>query len=825
MFGAAAAASQTPTVSTAGAMLDGLGAPTPLAAYSLDKIVGSYTGSAIRIRRTNDGAQLDIGFTSAGVLNTSAISSHCGSASGYVVTWYDQTGQGRHLTQATTTAQFRIYNGTTTSIETTTRNSITKPCLYAVDQDRGMITAAFTATNTATAVAAVVGVIQSGTTDNSPRFVSLLPSTTTLGDVEAPGAVMIGRNGDLQEWGLNRNKGWRASTPGTYNTVQSVVSQISSNSYSVTVDGVPRTGTYDAGVNIQASRIGMAHTGFEPQSVTGMRISELIVWAVPVSSAIQQALQAAEWTRFGITQSSTPVTPTTDGLDWDALGYDIIYEEDFTTSHSYTIDATTYVNTVDPDDWTLYGVPAGTTPGNDGVGFRNPNKVKVANGVLRIEGVGDVGGGLSKKNVDGSNSQYTSGDIRFRTYKGHGYDPKITLFPVSGNWPAAGSVDLVQVPQGDINNTLVSQFRNDANTETKTIVGDWTTWHTVSWTWTETAFDIYLDGVLFYHQTSSALLPQEAMQLVLGLNVGDGDPIAMRDSTTPQPAFLEIDYIRLTRKPGLPGGGSGGGFTDLPEWNLLFVEEFNTLAAEGQFLAKYPNWGAYGRGYKDTYGGQPGRPIALQSHYEPNIISVAASADGISGNVMKFRLQVGTEPLAGAPADNKPWGAAPYPRLPGKGNCRQTYGRYEARVRVISPKKGWKTAWLLWNTRNDLDKDDPKYLSWPYAGEVDWPEGSLVNTMDVFHHNYRGTSGSDQVQFKSGQSFTSWHDVVMEWKPNFMRFLVDGVVVGTVTSRVCPDEMRWVLQTETNLGNPRPIAGEECIVEIARVGVWAYAGD
>jgi hypothetical protein len=83
------------------------------AAYSLRKLRTIYAGSAIRVRRSSDNAESDIGFNSGGGLNTTALTTFVGAGSGFVTTWYDQSGNGRHVTQATATSQPRIVNAGT----------------------------------------------------------------------------------------------------------------------------------------------------------------------------------------------------------------------------------------------------------------------------------------------------------------------------------------------------------------------------------------------------------------------------------------------------------------------------------------------------------------------------------------------------------------------------------------------------------------------------------------------------------------------------------------------------------------------------------------
>ena len=86
--------------------------PNAAAAYSLRKLDKDYTGSAIRVRRSNDNAEQDIGFTSSGDLDTGALKTFVGAGNnGFVTVWYDQSGNARNATQTTAARQPRIVNG------------------------------------------------------------------------------------------------------------------------------------------------------------------------------------------------------------------------------------------------------------------------------------------------------------------------------------------------------------------------------------------------------------------------------------------------------------------------------------------------------------------------------------------------------------------------------------------------------------------------------------------------------------------------------------------------------------------------------------------
>ena len=89
-------------------ILDSL--PASAASYSVRRLSGTYTGSLIRVRRSSDNSEQDIGPTLGGNLNTTALTTFCGASSCFVMTWYDQSGNARDATQTTTANQPRIVN-------------------------------------------------------------------------------------------------------------------------------------------------------------------------------------------------------------------------------------------------------------------------------------------------------------------------------------------------------------------------------------------------------------------------------------------------------------------------------------------------------------------------------------------------------------------------------------------------------------------------------------------------------------------------------------------------------------------------------------------
>ena len=77
-------------------------------AYSLRKLSSTYNGPAIRVRRSSDNAEQDIGFNLVNELDVTALLDFVGSSAidnGCVTTWYDQSGNGRDIVQPIPSSQ------------------------------------------------------------------------------------------------------------------------------------------------------------------------------------------------------------------------------------------------------------------------------------------------------------------------------------------------------------------------------------------------------------------------------------------------------------------------------------------------------------------------------------------------------------------------------------------------------------------------------------------------------------------------------------------------------------------------------------------------
>lgn len=116
-------------------------------------------------------------------------------------------------------------------------------------------------------------------------------------------------------------------------------------------------------------------------------------------------------------------------------------------------------------------------------------------------------------------------------------------------------------------------------------------------------------------------------------------------------------------------------------------------------------------------------------------------------------------------------------RIRTKGSFSQTYGRFEARVRIDTADQGlWPAFWLM--------PEDNYYGGWPYSGEIDIMEirGSKPNhaTSAIHFFNTRHTYISGEVQYDNGLDMTDYHVYAVEWTPEEITFFVDEQIIVSI---------------------------------------------
>jgi hypothetical protein len=112
----AAGQSVTLTHTTVAVMiLDDVTASSTGAYSTIRRLRTGYTGSLIRVRRSSDNTEQDIGYGGDNYLDQSALTTFVGANSGFITKIYDQSGNTRDLAQSTSGNQPRIINAGTLS--------------------------------------------------------------------------------------------------------------------------------------------------------------------------------------------------------------------------------------------------------------------------------------------------------------------------------------------------------------------------------------------------------------------------------------------------------------------------------------------------------------------------------------------------------------------------------------------------------------------------------------------------------------------------------------------------------------------------------------
>ena len=129
-------------------------------------------------------------------------------------------------------------------------------------------------------------------------------------------------------------------------------------------------------------------------------------------------------------------------------------------------------------------------------------------------------------------------------------------------------------------------------------------------------------------------------------------------------------------------------------------------------------------------------------------------------------------------------------RLKTAGQFSQTYGRFEARLKLPKGQGLWPAFWLL--------GDDISQAGWPACGEIDIMElvGSAPSTIlgTIHGPGYSGGQGpSTKFTLPSGKRFSDdFHIFAVEWEPMVIRFYVDDTLYVTRTPADLPPGTRWV---------------------------------
>ncbi|MCU0342620.1 MAG: glycoside hydrolase family 16 protein [Ignavibacterium sp.] len=205
----------------------------------------------------------------------------------------------------------------------------------------------------------------------------------------------------------------------------------------------------------------------------------------------------------------------------------------------------------------------------------------------------------------------------------------------------------------------------------------------------------------------------------------------------------------------------------VPSWQIVWQDEFD--GAEGQ-SPDPANW-AFDVGTGNNGWGN--QELQYYTDREENV-----SLDGAGNLVITARREsFGGQPFTSA-------------RIKTQGLFEQTYGRFEARIKLPWGPGIWPAFWMLGS--------DVETIGWPQAGEIDIMEfrGQQTNLINGTVHGpgYSGggsitkTFGLEQNRFD-----VDFHLFAVEWEEAYIRFYVDDVLYQEIKPEDLPGE--WVFDS------------------------------
>jgi beta-glucanase (GH16 family) len=219
----------------------------------------------------------------------------------------------------------------------------------------------------------------------------------------------------------------------------------------------------------------------------------------------------------------------------------------------------------------------------------------------------------------------------------------------------------------------------------------------------------------------------------------------------------------------LAAGQTSGASPTPPQWTLVWSDEFNGPNGSAVDASKWvteTGGNGWGNDELEYYTSRP------QNAYQQN------------GNLVIKVLQ---EKYTGSDGVTKNYTSA---RLKTLGKFTQTYGRFEARIKIPRGQGIWPAFWML---GNDVDKP-----GWPDCGEIDIME-NIGKEPALVHGTIHGPgySGANSIGAAYGVSggpaiADNFHVFAVEWEPNAIRFYVDEHLYTTRTSADLPKGAKWV---------------------------------
>lgn len=255
--------------------------PGARAAYSLRQLSLTAT-SAIRVRNSS-GGEADIGFDSDGNLDVASLNLHCGSNTGRIAKWYDQSGNSEDMVQTDQTKMPYIKNASGTTYTMSDGSNEPSIYFYSGSSSQWLDNASFVSNNTDHMV--ISAVVEFDTVTTGQQILSQWSGTQSS---QAFQFSMIGASTEFRlssrtsTGGLIRTESITNSTDTTY----SVVAYASVTPYEGDVDvngdtasHYPFTNTSSGTLNAPTNTMTIGRRSDNGAAPLQGMVSEIVVWS------------------------------------------------------------------------------------------------------------------------------------------------------------------------------------------------------------------------------------------------------------------------------------------------------------------------------------------------------------------------------------------------------------------------------------------------------------------------------------------------------------------------------------------------------------------
>ncbi len=187
-------------------------------------------------------------------------------------------------------------------------------------------------------------------------------------------------------------------------------------------------------------------------------------------------------------------------------------------------------------------------------------------------------------------------------------------------------------------------------------------------------------------------------------------------------------------------------------WNIVWSDEFNgSVINPANWTFETGNNGGWGNNELEYYTSRP-----QNAYVSGGLLHIVARKESYGGyNYTSARMKT-------------------------QGLFSKKYGRFEFRAKLPSGVGYWPALWLLGTNITSV--------GWPACGEIDVMENkgfALTNVQGTIHYS---DSGNNHLQSTAvytlpfSGSVTNFHNYLLEWTTNLMRFYVDGQLYETQTA-------------------------------------------